>query len=100
MTESQIQKKILDYLRKAYPGAVVWKLSEQTLRGVPDIFFAFKGFLHFFEVKKPGGDIRMIQKVRIRELNDNKVNANIVFSVDEVHDILMKEMFDIQKPLY
>jgi len=100
MTESQIQAKILKYLRKSFPKAVVWKLTEQTLCGVPDIFFAFNGHVFFFEVKRKNGIIRKRQEVTIRQLNENKVPSYFVSSDVEVHNILMEKLFDIKKPLW
>ena len=90
MLESSVQKKIINYLKKEYKGAVIWKLAEHVLCGVPDIYFAYEGKSFFFEVKRPGGIRRPLQKVTIKKLNSNKIPSYFVESVDEVKEILSK----------
>ncbi len=88
MLERKIQNQILEYLRDNFPEAVVWKLSEQTICGVPDIMFAYKGKVIFFEVKAPNGKVSKIQEVMIRKLRKNSILAKVVYSATEVMDIV------------
>jgi hypothetical protein len=90
MNEAQVQANILKYLRKTYAGAVVWKLTEQSLCGVPDIFFAWGGKVFFFEVKCPGGRRRPRQVFTVSKLNKNGVPSAFVESLDDVKVFLQK----------
>jgi len=87
-SEKQIQDSILKYLKKTYPTAVVWKIHEDPVYGVtgiPDIFFAYKGKVAFFEVKRPGGVISPRQKVILKQLQlKNAITAEVVYSVEDV----------------
>jgi len=90
-TESQIQSKILKYLRKNYPKAVVWKLHEDPIfgvTGIPDICFIHAGFTYFFEVKKPGGVLSKIQEVTLKKLFHNGIIAEVVYGVEDVRRLL------------
>ena len=91
MSEAQIQNKIIKWLREAHPGAVVWKIHEDAVFGVvgiPDIYFAWGSVSVWFEVKKPGGVRKKIQKSRVKQLRNNHIMAYFVESLDEVKEIL------------
>lgn len=94
MLENTIQSKILKYIRKTYPQAVVWKLTETTNCGIPDILFIHKGRVMFFEVKRPGGRRRPLQEITVDKIKLNNVYAGFVESVDEVKEAIKKEFLD------
>jgi len=95
MTEAQIQSRILKHLRKKYPTALVWKLTEETLCGIPDICFIHEGNVMFFEVKKPGGRVRPLQRSIIKKLEYNDIIAEVVTSVEDVKEIIRDYSLDI-----
>ncbi len=85
MLEKTVQQKILDFLKKKYPTAVVLKLSEETNVGIPDILFICMGKTIFIEVKRPSGGRRgEIQKYWVRKLKKNGVQAFFARSVSDV----------------
>lgn len=61
MSESQIQTKLINYLKKKYPDAFVIKLSDKWYSGIPDVMMIEKGFAYFYEVKSAKGKPTPIQ---------------------------------------
>ena len=92
--ESTIQRGIINYLRKTYPKAIVWKLTEESLCGIPDVLFMHEGLVIFFEVKRTGGVTSKIQRSVIKRINQNDIPAHVVTSVDGVKKILSKYLVD------
>ena len=88
MKELSIQTKIVTYLRKTYPKAVVWKLADEKISGIPDILFMNDGVAYFFEVKTPVGRLTKIQEYTIKALRRAGIYANKVTSLEEVKEIL------------
>jgi hypothetical protein len=86
--EKDVQAKILKYLRKTYPQAVVYKLTETTNCGIPDIIFIHNKKVAFIEAKRPGGRVSRIQECVIRKINSQGVIAEVVFSVENVKELL------------
>lgn len=85
MTESQIQRKILTYLKNK--GFAV-KLSDRWQSGLPDILFIRDGVTYFFEVKTPKGVVSEIQKYTMKKLNEAGAIALVVRSLDDVKEVI------------
>lgn len=69
--ESYYQKKIMDYVRKAYPDAFVWKeaAGEYSRQGIPDVSAIIDGRYYGFEVKRPYfGTLSVIQEQTIKKI--------------------------------
>ena len=88
MRELDIQKKILTYLRHAYPEAVTVKLSDRWVSGLPDIMFIRNGKIYFFEVKTKTGKVSNIQRYFLDKLKANKTPAVVVTSLEEVKAVI------------
>lgn len=69
--ESAYQKKIIDYVKKAYPAAFVWKeaAGEYSRQGIPDVSAIIEGRYFGFEVKRPYfGKLSAIQEQTIKRI--------------------------------
>lgn len=69
--ESYYQKKIMDYVKTAYPDAFVWKeaAGEYSRQGIPDVSAVIYGRYYGFEVKRPYfGKLSKIQEQTIRQI--------------------------------
>ena len=75
--ESKIQLKIIDAIKKEFPGAVVIKLSggEYQRAGIPDLYVAVNGVDVWIEIKRPGADTTMLQKKFLERLYYNGINC-------------------------
>lgn len=85
MKEQDIQSQILKYLNSiGYARKIASFIS-----GTPDIFALVKGKFFAFEVKKSASDKPSeLQKYNIEEINKNGGHANIVWSLQQVKDII------------
>ena len=82
MTESKIQKKIIDNFTDR--GFMVIKLMKTNTNGIPDLLILKNGIAKFVEVKKPGGKIAELQKYRIKKLREQGFEANVYDGIDSI----------------
>lgn len=82
MTESQIQKKIIDNFTDR--GFLVVKLMKTNTNGIPDLMVLKDGVCKFIEVKKPNGKISQLQKYRIKQLRKQKFVAVVMDGIDSI----------------
>ena len=82
MTESQIQKQIIDYLRTI--GAIVFRMNSGSTRhnvklappGTPDILAVLRTQTIWIEVKTETGVLRDSQRFMIRELQATRTERD------------------------
>ena len=82
MTESQIQKKIIDNFTNR--GFLVVKLMKTNTNGIPDLMVLKDGVCKFIEVKKPNGKISELQKYRIKQLRKQNFDAVVMDGIDSI----------------
>lgn len=82
MTESQIQKKIIDNFTDR--GFLVVKLMKTNKNGIPDLMVLKDGVCKFIEVKKPNGKISELQKYRIKQLRKQNFVAVVMDGIDSI----------------
>jgi len=79
--ESKIQSKITDYLTKNrfYSN----KILSASRNGFPDVLAVKNGNVYLFEVKQPGEELKPLQEITIKKLNEHKEIAFCVQSFDQ-----------------
>ena len=82
MTESKLQKKIIDDFTNR--GFMVIKLIKTNTNGIPDLLILKNGIAKFVEVKKPGGKISQLQKYRIKKLREQGFDAVVMDGIDSI----------------
>lgn len=87
MKESQLQARILRYLKKQ--GCYARKVVAAGNSGTPDIVCCHKGQFVAIEVKRPGEKPTELQKYNIREIQRAEGTAFTAWSLDDV-----KQYFD------
>lgn len=111
MKESDIQKKIIHFLKTTFDGVVVWKLSDAFNRGRPDLvaFFSVtpsvfalvgaKGYIEtvFIEVKQPGGKTTALQQKTLDDLSAMGGHCLIATSVVDVDLFLAEKGLGVRK---
>jgi Holliday junction resolvase len=75
MLESKIQTKIKKKLEAE--GWLVIKLIRTSVNGIPDILALKNGRAIFIEVKQPTGKISEVQKLRIKQLQEQGFEVKI-----------------------
>lgn len=89
--ESSYQAKIVDFLRRDYPDAFVWKAAAgpYSRGGIPDICVVWRGRFYGFEVKRPFiGQLTRLQEQTIAEIRAAGGIAEVVSYPDEVDNFL------------
>lgn len=83
MKESQIQSKIMAYL-KTRPGSYTIKISDRLYHGIPDILHIENTSTYFFEVKTEKGKLSKIQDHTIKQLQKAGALCFVVKSLKDV----------------
>jgi len=88
MKESEIQKKILDYLK--LQGAYAVKVIQASKAGVPDIICCYKGKFIAIEVKTPKTKYNTseLQKLNIEWINQAKGIVIVAWDLEQVKRLL------------
>lgn len=93
--ERDIEKKVCDYAKSL--GCLVYKFTSPSRRSVPDrLFITPDGNIGFIEFKRAGGKPTAAQEVEIKKIQQHKVSAWVVDSVEigkRVIDILLSSDF-------
>ena len=79
--ESYYQTKILQWLKRTYPAAFIWKAAAgpYSQGGIPDICAIIDGHFYGFEVKRPeGGRLSRLQELTIEKINTAGGTAAVV----------------------
>ena len=86
----QFEKEIENYLVKRVKelGGICWKFSSPGTAGVPDRIVMYQSCVTFVELKRPDGHLSEIQKKRLKELDDQKILAQVVSSKEEVDRVI------------
>lgn len=90
MQESQIQTKIIKWIKKTYPDAWVWKISDKWYSGVPDLMVINDTRHIFIEIKQKKGRLTPLQHYTIKAIINAGGEAHVARSVDDVREIIEK----------
>lgn len=95
MTEQEIQKKVLNHLKREEWMAI--KTIMLNKAGMPDIIAFKDGVTIFLEVKKPGGKLTPLQKNRLETLREKGFIAKVIYDPFDLTYILLNIMIkDLQ----
>lgn len=89
--ESYYQKKIMEFLKKNYPDAFIWKAAAgvYSVGGIPDICAVIGGRYFGFEVKRPYiGVLSEIQKNTIERINAAGGCAGVVIFPEDAKKMI------------
>ena len=89
--EREIIKAILDYLNSLEKcKAIKIHGSAFMEAGTPDIICCYQGLTLLFEVKRPGGNLSELQKLRLVQWSEAGAAVQVVTSADEVKTFLTR----------
>lgn len=100
VNEQNLKLRVLDYIKKNYPLALVWKMADKFASGRPDLLLIFpkeycinpeSQALHLFiELKRKNGKLTPLQSHTIWMINAIDGNAYCADSLERVVQILDK----------
>lgn len=87
MLENEIEKALVDKVK--LHGGLCLKFTSPSMTGIPDrIIFLPKGKIGFVETKRPGGEVRPIQKKRIRQFKNLAFKVYILDDKNQIDEII------------
>ncbi len=89
MTEQQLQKKILDYIKSI--GGYARKVSNANRNGTPDIIACIEGKFYAFECKVERNIPTQLQIYNIDQIRKAGGVAQVVYSLGAVKEVLINE---------
>lgn len=93
--ESYYQKKIMDYVKKTYPDAFVWKeaAGAYSQSGIPDVSAIINGRYYGFEVKRPYfGKLSQIQARTIERIRQAGGIAGVCIFPEDAEKLIQEGM--------
>lgn len=82
MLEKRIETKLVEEVKKI--NGVCLKLNSQSANGIPDRLVLLPGGMYFIETKRPGEDLRSLQKYWKRKLIDFGFNYKKIDNMEDV----------------
>lgn len=90
--ETSLKRRVLSALKTQHPGSVVFKIADKFTAGIPDLIIVINGRVIWIELKTPKGKVSNIQQYTIDKINSAGGRAYICRSVDEVMNVMEKEV--------
>lgn len=90
MSEQTLKANVMRMLKKEYPLAWVWKISDKFYSGIPDLLILISGRALFIELKTLEGETTKLQDHTIAEIRKRGIEAHVARSVKEVKEIILK----------
>ncbi|WP_352420754.1 VRR-NUC domain-containing protein [Proteiniborus sp.] len=86
MLESKVEKCLRQKIEAI--GGKAYKFSSPGNNGVPDRIVLYKGHSYFVELKRPGEDLRPLQKVVRKRFKKLGFKVYVIDSLDKVGDFI------------
>lgn len=90
MLESQIQRRVLNYLA-TFRDSMAIKIIRTNTNGTPDVVFMWKGKCIWIELKRPGQKPRPLQQAVARRITRAGCSVYTATSIKDVKEIIRKE---------
>ncbi len=87
--ETKLSNQVKSYLKKER----IWFRRNQAQvcsNGYPDIDFLYKGVYVGIELKVPGNKPTLLQQKKLQAINENGGIGKVVYSLEEVEEIVNK----------
>lgn len=95
MSELKLKTKVLKLLRKTYPDAFIWKISDKFYSGIPDIFLLKDGLCFFIELKFGKGKPTQLQAHTLKLLTLAGAKTAVCYDSESVISFI----YNNQKPI-
>lgn len=83
-SESNLQRKVLNYLRKTYPDMFIWKASDRFIAGIPDIMCIYKGRALGIELKVGYNKPTALQAETHKQMRNAGATVVVAWDLDTV----------------
>ena len=90
LSETNLKRKVIEFLKKNYPDAWVYKASDKWISGIPDLILCINGYFCAIELKVGRNKPTRIQEYVIEKIRSAGGLVAVCRSVDEVKAFLEK----------
>ena len=88
MTETNLKKKVLKYLKETYPDAWAYKTCDQFTSGIPDIIICLEGKFIAIELKVGSNKATLLQAYTLEKIKVSGGACGVAYNLGEVKEIL------------
>lgn len=91
MGEKTLKAQIIRMIKKEFPKAWVWKVSDKFYSGIPDLLVLINGYALFLEIKFGDNNLTKLQEYTIKQIRKAGIAAYEVRSVEEARSKILLE---------
>lgn len=88
LSETQLKNKVVQFIRKNYPSAWLYKASDRFTSGIPDLIFCKEGLFYAIELKAGTNKATPIQGYVMRQITAAGGRACVCRSVEDVKRLI------------
>jgi len=88
MLERQLKTKVIQFIKKEYPSAWIYKTADRWTSGIPDLVLCIKGLFHAIELKVGKNEPTKLQRYVLNKIRTASGRAGVCRSVEEVKNFL------------
>ena len=88
LLETKLKNQVIEYLRRAYPTAGVYKSADRFTSGIPDLILCVDGKFFAIELKVGRNEPTPIQKFVIKRIRAAGGRVAVCWSLDEVKQFM------------
>lgn len=90
LSETQLKNKVIQFIRKQYPAAWVYKAADRWTAGIPDLLLCIEGRFYAIELKVGKNGPTKIQRYVMGKIRSAGGKTSVCRSVEEVREFLQK----------
>ena len=90
LSETRLKNKVVQFIRKNYPDAWVYKASDRFTSGIPDLIICKEGLFYAIELKVGSNKATPIQGYVMRQIRVAGGRACVCRSVEDVKRFIEK----------
>ena len=90
MLETQLKKRVLQFFKKEYPEAWIYKASDRFTAGIPDLLICAQGKFYAIELKAGNNQLTKIQRYTLEKIQVAGGRTSVCRSVEEVKKFLRR----------
>lgn len=84
LSETKLKNKVIQFVRKHYPEAWMYKAADRFTSGIPDLLICWKGGFYAIELKVGFNKATPIQEYVMREIRRAGGRVSVCRSVEDV----------------
>ncbi|MBI5643242.1 MAG: hypothetical protein HY954_07180 [Deltaproteobacteria bacterium] len=90
LSETRLKNKVVQFIKKNYPNAWLYKVSDRFTAGIPDLIICKEGVFYAIELKVGSNKATPIQSYVLRQIRFAGGRAAVCRSVEDVKRLIEK----------